>query len=92
MNGGDKRMASRVAEVVPMSGALSMQKPKDLIDDRLVGLPAMQAVAGISKPTLLKYLREGKVGFPARRVGGRWWASRREILAWCERQASGPTE
>lgn len=68
-----------------------MQTAKDLIDDRLVGLPAIAGVIGLSKVTLLKHLREGKLGIPAKMVGGRWWASRREILAWCERQASGPT-
>lgn len=57
--------------------------------DRVVGCPAIAALVGVSVQTLRKYLRDPKSGFPANFVGGRWWASRSAVIAWCERQTGG---
>lgn len=50
--------------------------------DKLVGVPAIAAVAGVCGQTIKNYLADPNNSFPARRVGGRWWASKAEVIAW----------
>lgn len=54
--------------------------------DRLIGLPQIAAICGLSAPTLRRMALEGTNAIPVRRVGGRWWASRKALAAWVEAQ------
>ncbi len=38
---------------------------------------------GISRPTILKYLHNGKL--PARRLGRKWLFSKRQLISWVEK-------
>jgi len=60
----------------------------DALADRLVGLPAICAVIGVCVPTGRKLARDPACGLPLRMVGGRWWASRRALVAWVAAQTS----
>lgn len=55
----------------------------DGLADRLVGLPAIGRLAGLDPLTVKRYAADPATRFPARKVGGRWWASRRAVMAWC---------
>lgn len=64
----------------------------DQTNDRLVGLPAIAALVGVCVVTMRKMARDPAMGFPAKMVGGRWWASRRAVQAWCDQQLGGGAE
>lgn len=69
------------------------QKPPPLsmghIEDRVIGLPEIAKVIGVCTDTMGKMAREGADGLPVKFVRGRWWASRRQLVAWCERMVGG---
>lgn len=50
--------------------------------DRVVGLPAVAAMIGVSIPTLRAWIFDPANDVPVCRVGGRWWASRSALERW----------
>jgi len=51
-------------------------------DDRLKGMKQITAYAGYSPPTIIRLCRQE--GFPAKKIGGEWEASRSTIDSWWE--------
>ncbi len=57
---------------------------KDFLDAK-----QLQQWLGISKPTLLCWLRRGDDPFPGVKIGGRWRFRRKAVLEWWARQEQG---
>ena len=48
----------------------------------IYGAKGIAAFAGVSLRTLGSWLADESTGFPARKVGGRWFATSAEIRGW----------
>lgn len=63
-----------------------------VLDDRIVGIPEIAEVVGVSVVTMRKMVRAGANGIPVRMVSGRWWASRRNLEQWVRDQLMSPAQ
>lgn len=48
----------------------------------IYGVKAMAAFVGVGTATIDRWLADESSGFPARKVGGRWFAISAEIRGW----------
>ena len=55
----------------------------------IYGVKAMAAFVGVSRRTLEGWLADENTGFPARKVGGGWFAIADEIRGWLTGSAGG---